>query len=850
MLDLMATSRRADRPLLGADAGALTLRVCGGSHRGRLISIRSPKCTIGSAAGCTLRLRAAGVRPLHCWILRGPAGTVVRRCTAGTLLNGLTYEDAPLQNGDRLRVGPVELEIIECQSSPPQWSIPAAPEPDASESPSNRASTRELEACLAAANDEIARLEADAKQAWQTSVVAAERADQLREALEEANVETGEVRGELEAALSALKRERAEGEPRLSSMRQQLEQAQRKLAEAEATMIQAQRQMEEQSSRPAAEREALQRQIAQLQRELEQARSQAMQSSQMTISMGSARAKSQEEASDWESRCTALSADVARLETELSAARAQQSEAAQWQARLAEADQQVEHWQAEAQRRQLLIENQQQQLALAVEQLAKADESSRQQVADEDQQLANRRTALEERERQLESGRLQLEASQRQLEASQIEIETAEARLLERQSQINKRQSEFEAEQCTKSAALNDREALLSAQAEKLQDQLDELAVQLTELEEAKEQLAQAVSDCESRQQQLAALEAELTARRQPLEASREELPPAVPAAEDVPRPSEAQYASDEPQGASVDDSASDGSDANVDSVLSRLVRAGVWRDGEGHAAEPTPSVAEPTIPIQQRWREAPQPGEAVREEPSSVEVVPDSDFPPQPLAPLPATPFEAPQQKHEAANQDDESIESYMERLLQRVRGDAGDAPKPAAPAPAPAYQASQPAPAEESHSEPAAAVSDKPPAALVNPEEFVPRSQAPEMTSDLAAMRELANSAARSAIAKHQRKTTGKHVTGRLVGIGVVLAASGALAYWAWSIPSITAAVGASVGFTASLYWCTRALGRMMSSARLHRPYEAPAAQAPGAAVSDPSLSAEPIAESAEQA
>ena len=62
-----------------ADPGHLILRVRGSGHDGRLIQIRAAKCTIGSAAGCTLRLRAASVGPLHCWILRGAAGAVVRR---------------------------------------------------------------------------------------------------------------------------------------------------------------------------------------------------------------------------------------------------------------------------------------------------------------------------------------------------------------------------------------------------------------------------------------------------------------------------------------------------------------------------------------------------------------------------------------------------------------------------------------------------------------------------------------------------------------------------------------------------------------------------------------------------
>src|SRR5687767_11115844 len=174
MVELITPPRRDAAPLLNAEPGPLTLRVCGGSHHGRLITIRSPKCTIGSAGGCTLRLRAAGVRPLHCWILRGRAGTVVRRCSAGTLLNGQAYEDAPLKDGDRLRIGTVELEVVECQSNGPKSPRSSPIDLQASSAPVSRANTQELEALLADANDEIARLETDARQAWQTSVTASE----------------------------------------------------------------------------------------------------------------------------------------------------------------------------------------------------------------------------------------------------------------------------------------------------------------------------------------------------------------------------------------------------------------------------------------------------------------------------------------------------------------------------------------------------------------------------------------------------------------------------------------------------------------------------------------------------
>ena len=39
---------------------------------GQIVRLRAAKCTVGSGPQCTLRLRARGVGPLHCLIVRGP----------------------------------------------------------------------------------------------------------------------------------------------------------------------------------------------------------------------------------------------------------------------------------------------------------------------------------------------------------------------------------------------------------------------------------------------------------------------------------------------------------------------------------------------------------------------------------------------------------------------------------------------------------------------------------------------------------------------------------------------------------------------------------------------------------
>jgi hypothetical protein len=96
----------------GPPAEDLRLQIIGSSHDGQIVRLAAAKCTIGSAVGCTLRLRAGGVRSVHCLILRGSTGTVARSWAPNTRLNGQPFRDAPLVPGDRLSIGPIELAVL------------------------------------------------------------------------------------------------------------------------------------------------------------------------------------------------------------------------------------------------------------------------------------------------------------------------------------------------------------------------------------------------------------------------------------------------------------------------------------------------------------------------------------------------------------------------------------------------------------------------------------------------------------------------------------------------------------------------------------------------------------------
>jgi hypothetical protein len=108
----------AEAVFQAAPAGELVFSIRGSSRDGQVVRVRSPKCTIGSGPQSTVRLHAAGVQPTHCLIVRGPRATVIRRWTSDTLLNGADFTDAELVPGDRLRIGPIEFEVLGVPRSP------------------------------------------------------------------------------------------------------------------------------------------------------------------------------------------------------------------------------------------------------------------------------------------------------------------------------------------------------------------------------------------------------------------------------------------------------------------------------------------------------------------------------------------------------------------------------------------------------------------------------------------------------------------------------------------------------------------------------------------------------------
>ncbi|HPP51503.1 MAG TPA: hypothetical protein PK777_01025 [Thermoguttaceae bacterium] len=108
------------------EAGML-LRIQAPDYPPREVHIRSPRCSIGSGRDCTLRLVAEGVEPLHCVIVRSERQARVERASPSTRLNHREFHSAPFQPGDRLQVGPIEIQLV--------GLVPESKKPASSEAP-------------------------------------------------------------------------------------------------------------------------------------------------------------------------------------------------------------------------------------------------------------------------------------------------------------------------------------------------------------------------------------------------------------------------------------------------------------------------------------------------------------------------------------------------------------------------------------------------------------------------------------------------------------------------------------------------------------------------------------------
>lgn len=95
------------------------LKVVVGNSVGQVLKVPGPKFFVGRAEDCHLRPGSDLVSRHHCVIMVEGSTAVVRDFGSknGTFVNGerITTE-TPLQNGDRLKIGPLEFEVVVTES--------------------------------------------------------------------------------------------------------------------------------------------------------------------------------------------------------------------------------------------------------------------------------------------------------------------------------------------------------------------------------------------------------------------------------------------------------------------------------------------------------------------------------------------------------------------------------------------------------------------------------------------------------------------------------------------------------------------------------------------------------------
>jgi hypothetical protein len=843
--------------LLGSSPGDLVLRLSNGPHAGRIVRLSSAKCSIGSAADCTLRLRGAGLDPVHCVILRGSRQTVVRRWSDDTRLNDRRFDDMPLQHGDRLTLGSLEMQVMSVSGEVRDLAQSARRvdlELSAATSRlerlterldlANRQGRRRLRAVMARLRKYQLRLN-EVESRRSRLVQEQEDLNAERARLRSAQDDVERRRGELEQEVRRL----AESEGAATARRAELEKRATTLLEREAELTNRGRELTDRATTLVAEQARLQA----AQAEFEQHRT----------------------AEDHETR------RLAGVEAELTVRRKELDRRSvdldAQQADLESREKVLNLRSAKLFDDELSLNERETALSKRIDDLRKqADDLTRREseVAARCETLKNHWTVLTERETSLERDRAALAERERKLaeqpapvavaptvvdpqaveraEKLQAALNEARAELTALQAEQTRREAAWCEKQSADEMDVADRRAAVEAEAADLTARRAtvELAARTVErwsalVEEwaaveptavapapaaepiennaVNDEMVAALADAErhllENQLDLEKLEAELKTWRDEarLWKSRFDEMSFVP----TPKVEEV---TEEPaaESAVADEIVADETaevEARIESQLAAepevadepVMEEPVAEEPVAEEAvmdEAPASPAEEVEPMEQPAPEAEHAEEEVVEE-TIAEAVPAHEVQqesaadvlrrlgltsvleedaapaaaaPQRIQPMP-TPDPAPMTKPAAAethHEGDESLDAYMKQLFNRLGVNQGKQPAPEVkPQP---MQHAAPSHVEET-SESAAAAPKPAPLPLLQPGEFKARSSAAERRSDLAALRELANFQAKTAIAKHQISRTSKNSKGKMT-IGVLSLGMGLYCTYAYLI------------------------------------------------------------------
>lgn len=680
-----------DHKAVDSALGDLVLKIRGSSRNGQLLRLKSSKCTIGSNPNCTLRLRARGVEPVHCLILRGKNASVIRRWSPDTRLNGRSFTDAQLAVGDRLSIGSFEFEIVsvgEVQVQDPNSSLHQADQ--RSQSSSQTVSWKDYKL-------ESEQLDIREKKILKESEDLEAREKKILNDSERLKTLEQKILNESQQLESREKQFLKESEE-LKKRENQILKESAELKNRENQVLKDSEQVEIHRQQALKDQESLNLKTKQLEESLTALQAKQNQFEEErnrwnTIRNAKLADESKRQAGDLENQRLSLNTQQVQLDSQRSEL---DNSRKQIEVKQSELNNQLK--QLEVKRNELEV--QRNLLESELEEQRSELESQRQSLAIRQQEqqadLNNLKEQIQERDRLLSKQAAELEKQSEEIKQQSLDIQKKTADLQTQSGRLELLQSEFETKRGRWECALQEREKNLCAKEE-------EISKSNGELESLQTQIQTERQDMERRL-------AEIDAEREQWETERNRLESLLEAAKSVEATEESRSAQ-QSQHAPV----------SVENILSHL--------GQNleNAEEEQSDVEEPSSVSAGN----------TRHECRKVE---------EPVADQHA--------EGSATHDEEESVEAYMARLMQRIRSTQTDIDNEEENTKAPAAGDK-----EKSDSPNDSMVFPQPiathqPSKISDPSELSPRTQAPETQMGLGTLRDLANYSAQSALGTHARQ------------------------------------------------------------------------------------------------
>ena len=759
--------------LLRPPSRPLVLSTGGDAQSPTRLLLREAKTTIGSGEGCTLRLAHTGVDPMHCLILRGSRQTVVRRRSKATRLNGQPFDDAVLNPGDVLDIGSVQFTVTDALPEPSgndahgspydalcaldEWlstesevDVPTPTSAPVSE-PQPAADLRAREA-RALSHGRVRRLIGELRKGRQQHTDFNAKLDELDQSVTRRDETIEQLQSTLhENADADQQRQQA-----LRDSTDELDRLHGQLAEQDGAHKVAQTEL-------IAARKALAQTIARQQQDTEQYEAE---SARQTQQLNDAAAQLDRERGEWHQQQLQLEQQLAehRAANEAEANAQHEDDFRKLEEARRELAQTIVQRQQDTEQYEAESARQTQQLNDAAAQLDRERDEWRRQQQQHEQQLAEHRTANEvEANAQHEDDFRQLEEARQELTRERHELDETLAELSQQRDAWTTQQGAFDAERSQfntqRDSLATDKEELASLR-ETLDTRQQELEAGWISLQTEQNQLTEERRDLETHVAGAASLDeqhnlvtaaqAELETDRRAVEADRCRL---AEEREELDTIRIALEASETSRAAKTSEQESATESTPIEETQAHRAPSFTSQEQETPVPSDAPASSDASAPSDDATRNDNLDLLARLREASFVEdqeEAPPSDIAPSPVERIAPIPSPATAGLGLDDEDDDEALEDYMAKLMDRVRGtshdtavvephtdfvDEEDAPKTSLDAAATKTEDRS----EEADTSASA------------PGHSTRRRTALERQADMAAMRELAHQSSKNALDRH---------------------------------------------------------------------------------------------------